>query len=325
MKLNTALLTFFLACLACLETKAQQLPLFSVYREQWKALNPASISDDYRINKMNISLAAGYRRQWMGAKDGPSTQVVRFEYIPPGEEKIVTGGYLLNDRAGKLGQTGVYGNFAYRLGLGRRFDHALVFGLAAGVVQYRARLGDIEFAQPEITGFDQGSVIYPDFGFGAFYYNADRFYAGLSVPQVFGLRTVFRDSLGERAFDIRRVQHIYGVVGAYIGVGWFGSSTSFVEPSAWVRYAPHSPLSLDLNIRYHINDFFWLGLGAGAGTGQKLSPTLHCETGVKLGETINIFNGQWKIGFAYDIPLSRYRPFLGNVIEVNLVYAWFTE
>jgi type IX secretion system PorP/SprF family membrane protein len=306
-----------------LSSTAQQQPLFSTYRHQWKVLNPASISNNYLLNEMNISLSASHRQQWLGLEDAPNTQLIQFEYLPPNNRKIVTGGHIMRDQAGKLGQIGLYGNFAYRIELGRRVEQTLSIGLGAGLVQYRAELENIAFATPEMASLSNDNVLYPDFSLGAFYHYSDKYYAGISIPQVFGLQNVFRDSLGERAFDIRRVQHWYAVAGAYIDVPWFGSTTSFLEPSIWLRYVPNTPISMDANVRYQISDFFSLGFGGGVGFGERLSSVLHLETGFKLGESMNINNGLWKIGFSYDIPLSQYRSAFGHTFEINFVYAWF--
>jgi type IX secretion system PorP/SprF family membrane protein len=314
---------FFLALtiICALPLTAQQLPLFSAYREQRQLLNPADISNNYLLNEMNVSLGASYRTQWVGIEESPRTQALSFEYISP-NNNIITGGHLINDQTGKLGQTGVYGRFAYRLELSRRIDQVLVFGLGAGLVQYRARLSEIAFAGPEDVALLNDKVLFPDFSLGAFYHYKDELYAGISVPQVFGLNTVFRDSTDQRSFDIQRSTHLYGVVGGFVDVAWFGSSTSFIEPSLWLRYVPNSPISADVNVRYQISDFYWLGVGGGVGWGTQLSSMLHFETGFQLGEAVNIYNGQWKIGFAYDVPLSEYRSVFGNSFEVILGYAW---
>jgi type IX secretion system PorP/SprF family membrane protein len=316
------LLFLVFSLLVAFPLAAQQLPLFSVYRDQRQVLNPADLSNNYLLNEMNISLGASYRRQWLGLDESPTTQVLSFEYISPNNNHIVTGGHIINDQTGKLGQLGVYGRCAYRLELSRRIDQVLVFGLGAGLVQYRARLNDISFAEPEDAALVNSNTIFPDFSLGAFYHYKDQYYAGISVPQVFGLRTVFRDSSGQRAFAIKRTPHLYGVVGGFIDVAWFNSSTSFIEPTLWLRYVPNSPISADVNLRYQISDFYWLGLGGGVGLGSRLSTTLHFETGFKLGEAVNIYNGQWTIGFAFDVPLSQYRSLFGNTFEVTLGYAW---
>ena len=317
------LILIFIFIMITKSLSAQQLPLFSVYRNQGQVLNPAAISDDYLINEMNLSANITYRKQWLGLKEAPTTQIASFEYILPNSTNIITGGHIVNDKTGKLGQTGIYGRFAYTINMGHRSKQALVVGLGAGLVQYRANLAEIEFAESEDFGLLNDNTIFPDFSIGAFYYQKDKLYAGISVPQIFGLKTVFRDTADQRTFDIQRVQHIYGLVGMYFDVAWFGSSTSFIEPSIWLRYVPNSPISADVNVRYQISDFYWIGLGGGIGLGDEISSGLHFETGFKLGEALNIQNGQWKIGFAYDVPLNQYRSLFGNTFEVNVSYAWF--
>ena len=318
---NQKAFLFALLIVLALPLAAQQLSLFSVYRDQRQLLNPADISNNYLLNEMNVSLGASYRNQWLGIEDSPRTQALSFEYISE-DHNTIMGGHILNDQAGKLGQTGVYGRFAYRLDLSRRIDQVLVFGLGAGLVQYRARLSEIAFAESEDLAMVDDNLIYPDFSLGAFYHYKDQFYAGISVPQVFGLRTVFRDTADQRQIDIQRSPHLYGMVGGFIDVSWFGSSTSFIEPSLWLRYVPNSPLSANVNVRYQISDFYWLGVGGGVGWGAQFSSSLRFETGFQLGEAVNIYNGQWKIGFAYDVPLSKYRSVFGNSFEVMLNYAW---
>lgn len=308
--------------LLCQQAFCQQLPLYNIYRDHWNVLNPASISSNYLVNELNFTVGTSYRQQWFKLEDSPNTQVVNLEIIPKEYDRVVTGGHIIRDQTGLISQIGLYGHFAYQIEMGRRVSQALVFGLNAGVVQYRAQLDKIAFAEEEIGELRNDKVIYPDFGLGAFYYYDDWFYAGVSIPQTFGLSTEFRN-FEDESFDLKRVQHFYAVIGGYINVAWFGMEASFVEPSVWFRYVPNSPLSFDLNARYQITDFYWFGLGSGLGFGEQLTSTLHLETGMNLGETVGILNGQLKIGIGFDIPLANYRPFFGNVIEVNVGYSWY--
>ncbi len=301
---------------------AQQLPLFAVHRDHWNVLNPAALSNNYLINEMNWSSGASFRRQWLGVKDAPITQVANLETVLE-DYNIVTGGHIINDQTGLIGQTGIYGQFAYIIQLGRRIDQGLVLGLSAGAVQYRAKLSEINFAEEEV-GIPIGDrLLYPDFGLGAFYYYDDKFYAGLSVPQTFGLNTRFRTAEG--TFGFKRQQHFYTVVGGYFDVTWFGNDASFVEPSLWLRYVPNAPLSADLNVRYQINELIWGGLSTGFGFGKGISTALRLDTGVVLGETLNIYNGQLKVGFAFDFPLNSYGPAFGNSMEINVIYSWTSD
>lgn len=310
-----------LALLISLPAFSQQLPLFSLYRDHWNILNPASISNNYLVNDWYHSAGLSYRQQWWQTDDSPNTQVLNLEIIPPDYDRIVTGGHLVRHQTGLIDQIGLYGQFAYRLEMGRRTEQAVVIGLNAGIVQYRARLNEIEFEETEVGPLQQDKVYFPDFSIGAFYYYSDLFYAGISAPQVFSLNTLYRDTL-DNEFNIQRVAHYYGVVGGYIPVSWFGTEASFLEPSLWVRYVPGSPISADANLRYQISDFYWIGLGAGSGLGADFSARLHFETGMVLGESVNIYNGQFKIGIGMDVPLGVYRAAFGNTFEINLIYSW---
>ncbi|PHN01682.1 PorP/SprF family type IX secretion system membrane protein [Flavilitoribacter nigricans] len=313
---------FFIAMLFCFcRAEAQQLPAFTIYRDHWNVINPASLSNNYLVNEWYFSAGASYRQQWWNAEGSPNTQVLNFEAVLPEYDQIVTGGHIIRHQTGLIDQTGLYGQFAYRIEMGRRTEQALVFGLNAGIVQYRANLSDIQFADAELGPLERDLIYHPDFSLGAFYYHSDLFYAGISVPQVFGLNTTFRDTTNNE-FNIQRIQHMYGVVGGYIPVSWFGTEASFLEPSAWIRYVPGSPVSIDANLRYQISDFYWVGLGAGSGTGAAFSARLHLETGMILGESLNIYAGQFKIGIGFDIPLGVYRSAFGNSAELNLIYSW---
>lgn len=314
-------LSFFALLLISLRAEAQQLPAFTIYRDHWNVINPASISNNYLVNEWYYSAGASYRQQWWDVEGSPNTQVLNFEAVLPEYDRIVTGGHIIRHQTGLIDQTGLYGQFAYRIEMGRRAEQALVVGLNAGIVQYRARLSDIQFADQELAPLEKDLIYHPDFSLGAFYYHSDLFYAGISVPQVFGLNTTFRDTI-DNEFNIQRIQHFYGVVGGYVPVSWFGTEASYIEPSAWIRYVPGSPISLDANVRYQISDFYWIGLGAGSGSGAAFSARLHFETGMVLGESLNIYSGQFKIGIGFDVPMGIYRSAFGNSFEVNLIYSW---
>lgn len=299
---------------------AQQTPLSTVYRDQWSILNPAAISNNYLLNKRTMTLSGSWREQWWNVPESPSTQSVNWEWVQE-DYNSVWGAHLLHDRTGKIGQTGLYGRYAYRILMGRRVIHAITIGLQAGFVQYRARLSDINFPDPFTQPMGNEVQYRPDIGVGAFYHYDDRYYAGISVPQTFGLQTEFGE--GEEPFQIRRVPHFYGVVGGYFDAPWLGNETSFIEPSLWLKYAAGSPINLDVNARCQISELIWAGTGVNVGLGEQLGLALHFEAGVFLGEQIRISDQHIKLGFGFDVPLSHG---LGNAFgssaEVNVVYSW---
>jgi len=64
-----------------LASVAQQLPLFTQYRENIGIINPAAFNQDFLIYENNLSFGASYRRQWVGLESGPQTQTIRGEYL----------------------------------------------------------------------------------------------------------------------------------------------------------------------------------------------------------------------------------------------------
>lgn len=300
--------------------QAQQTPLFSVYRDQWNILNPAAISNNFLLNNRSMTLNGTWRTQWWGLPESPQTQLLNWEFVAD-EKNSVFGVHLLNDQTGKIGQTGAYGRFAYRIKSGRRVVQSLTIGMNVGAVQYRARLSEIRFPDPSTQPLEDDRAIRPDIGVGIFYQYSNRYYAGISVPQTFGLRTDF--NAGKEQFSIRHIPHIYAVAGGYWSAPWLGNETSFIEPSVWIKYAPNSPLNMDANLRCQINELLWAGTGLNVGLGEQMSAALHFEAGLFFGEQVQMLNSQIKVGFGFDLPVTQsLTSIFGAAGEVNVVYSW---
>jgi type IX secretion system PorP/SprF family membrane protein len=314
--------TFFLftALALCGSLLAQQTPLFSMYRDQWGVLNPAALSNNYLLNNRSINLSGAWHVQWWNLPESPRTQTLAWEMVSD-KRNSVFGAHVMNDQTGKFGQTGVYGRYAYRIKMGRRISQSLLIGLNVGAVQYRAKLSEIDFPDPGTAPTQYPKSIRPDFGVGIFYHYADRYYTGISIPQAFGFNTNFSDN--KESFNIRRIPHVFAVFGGYWSTPWLGNETSFIEPSLWIKYVPHSPLNIDLNLRAQISELVWAGTGVNAGLGLEPSATLHFEAGLFLGEQVKLLNSQLKTGFAFDLPVTQSlgRTF-GSSAELVVVYTW---
>lgn len=315
---HTAFFLFFILGLPL--SQAQQGSLFTLYRDAWSFVNPAALSNNYILNNRTMSLSGNGRFQWWGLPESPRTQTLQWEWMDE-DHNSVWGGQLLNERTGKIGQTGVYGRYAYRIRKGRRVVQSLTIGVQAGAVQQRARWSEISFTDPTTAPQTDQWAIRPDVGLGVFYHYADRWYAGLSVPQTFGLRTKFNAEA--QTYALRSVPHVYGVAGWYWNAPWLGNETSFIEPSIWIRYVPHAPLSIDLNARCQVSELVWFGTGASMGFGTNIAATLHAEAGLFFGEQVQLLNSQLKLGFGFDLPITQgVAGVFGAGGEITLVYAW---
>lgn len=311
MKTNI-LFTLFL-CLS-IGLQAQQVPTFALYKSNWSVLNPAAVSDNYLTGDFPFSVSTSYRHQWLKLQDAPFTAVINAEHVREAAN-MTFGANIIHDQAAAFRSTGIYGQFAYRLNLAYRTQHFINIGLSAGVVQYRGKFSDIDLPDNSLTALEDDNQIHPDFSLGIFYYKDEKYYAGLSIPQTFGLNTNFRLESGE--FPIKRVQHAYLIGGAFFDLYLFNSDAAYVEPSFFLRYVPNSPVSLDVHLKAQLNEVFWVGLGGGI-----LSQSIRLDAGVLIGESVNFNNGQLKVGIGLEQPLSIYRNAFGTGIELKVTYSW---
>ncbi|MCB9082661.1 MAG: PorP/SprF family type IX secretion system membrane protein [Lewinellaceae bacterium] len=295
--------------------KAQQLSLFTQYRENMSVINPAAIDPDYFAFNNNISFGASYRTQWTGLTGGPRTLTLRGNYFADQMSGVALmgGGHLISDQTGPTGFTGAYGRLAGVITSDPEYG-GVAIGISAGFVQYRVKASEIVLRDPsDVLGTVDQSQMFPDVGVGVFfyksvgrgYYGGDYVYGGVSIPQVIGLDLTFQNDNGE--FFTKRVQHFYGLLGYYK----FFDNDSFLEPSLWVKYAPNAPANVDFNLRYQMPASLWIGTGASS------AGTMHLEAGFVLGENVGMTN-TLKIGYGYDYSFSTFGPTVGSTHEINL-------
>ena len=294
--------------------KAQQLSLFTQYRENTTLINPAALESDFIGYGHNLSIGASYRIQWAGLSGAPRTQTLRASYLSRKGNGVsfMGGGHLINDQTGPTGFTGFYGRIGGIVS-GDPDVSGLAIGLSGGFVQYRVDASEIKLRdQGDNIGTADQSQFFPDVGLGIYYYNqmgrGNYFYTGLSVPQVIGLDLTFQNDAGE--FFTQRIQHFYGLMGMYLFTGDY----SFVEPSVWVKYAPNAPVNVDFNIRYQTPANLWVGTGASTGG------NFHLDAGFIIGDA---FAGDdiFRIGYGFDYSFSSFGPTVGSTHEINLTMS----
>ncbi len=309
MQISKLLLCCFLFCSTTI--LAQQLPIFTQYRQHYGIINPAAINSDYFLYEYNLSFSTSYRKQWNSLEGAPITQSIQVEYIQEtgGSVGLILGGYALNDQTGPIGTTGVYGRLGGILSNDPAYS-GISFGLTAGAVQHRIGLqNEILKDSGDFLASINDTKIFPDVGAGIFYYQRigdyDNFYTGVSIPQVFGLTLNINNEFGE--YQVQRLQHFYGLLGFYK----FLNEEAFLEPSIWVKYVANAPIGIDFNLRYQLSKAFWLGAGIST------SKNLHLETGIVIGENLS-WNNNVKIGYGYDSGFNEFGARFGSTHEFNV-------
>jgi type IX secretion system PorP/SprF family membrane protein len=309
-------LAFIFCCFHHLE--AQQLPLFTQYREHTGLLNPAALEPDYLGYGNNFTVGASYRSQWDQLSGAPTTMTLRGSYFADDYAGVTLmgGGYLVRDQTGPLSFTGAYGRIAGVI-TSDPLQGGVILGLSAGLVQFGIHTDRVVVRdQNDDVANNNQNQLFPDVGVGVYayrYFSTGRsgssyVYGGASMPQVLGLN--LRDQNNAGKYYMERVRHIYGLLGMYL----FFDNNSFIEPSVWVKYVPNAPVNVDVNLRYQLSGSLWVG------TGGSTAGMLHLEAGVLLGENLGL-NNSIRIGYAYDYSFRTFGPFVGGGHEINVSYS----
>lgn len=227
---------------------AQQLPQYTQYMLNEMAINPAAAGrEDYTDVRSNN------RYQWVGITDSPRTYMLTANGPIKGKN-MGLGMHLYTDIVGPTRRTGL--NFAYAYHIKVDEETFVSLGLSAGILQWGIdghKLilrdeGDANLLQSYRT------AIVPDFGTGVYFYKKNRFYFGVSAPQIYQAPIkIYNDSPS----NSKIVTH-FNINGAYK----FDIGDDFkVEPSLLMKYAKPAPLVIDLSVRAIYQDQVWLGAG----------------------------------------------------------------
>lgn len=284
------------------EIVAQQLPLINQNRQ---TLNPAFIHSDYFKHELPTNLSLRLRSQWTKHEDMPITVVGDFSHWNE-EYSFLTGGEIINDKTGPTSFTGLFGKAAYGIELGD--DMLLTIGLKGGVLQYRVKGAELNFFEEGDIAQSNVTKIFPDFSIGTTLNFNEKYYLGFSIPQTFGLNLNFRT--GENDFNIKRVQHYYGIAGARFSL----DNGSWVETSSEVRYVQNVPFYINARLMYDYQEMFWLGVSA--------SNTK--EFSVDLGIILNLgFNNQiLRCGYSFTNFFQEFGPHFGSTHEIGFSYSF---
>lgn len=282
--------------LIALHINAQQDVQYTHYMYNMNLINPAYTTDDY--SKINTGLL--HRMQWNGI-EGNLNSSTAFAHIPL-KNNLEVGVSFLNDNINKIVKENNFAlDIAYKLQLTRYSK--LSFGIKTGanfltnnfsnfLLQSGDASTDPSFANNlEKTFFSIGAGLY---------YNTDKMYVGLSVPNF--VQTKHFASDGGTIFYGKEEIHAY-LTGGYV----FSLNDKVkLKPSFLLKRVTGAPLSVDINANaiYEKIEF---------GLGYRISDAI---TGMV---TFNV-NSDLRIGYSYDYNVSRLNDFNSGSHEFILLY-----
>ncbi len=292
---SEAVLTFFLA-LAGLSARSQHTPLTSQYLFNGLLINPA-----YAGSRDALTANLTWRQQWVGFEGAPSTQLVSI-HSPLKRSRLAAGLLLMNDRIGVSRETGVLSNFAYRIPFRRG---KLQLGLGAGVSLMRAEWTSVAIQDRSDVQFanDSRSVVKPNFSAGAYYYKKT-FYIGASMPFFMSQRYDATRETWTAAVNSAQYQPM--LTGGYL----FKLNREIkLKPTTLLRYQSASGFQGDLSANVIIKDRIWAGVS-------------YRSQDAIVGMFEVLPTPQWRLGYAYDLGISKITPYHSGTHEVMLQYEF---
>lgn len=258
---------------------AQQDPQYTQYMFNGLAFNPA-----YAGSREALSATLLLRKQWVQLDGAPSTGSFTI-HGPSANERHGFGLSVVHDRLGITRQNFAGLSYAYRLPLG---SGVLSLGLRGGITQFTNRYSDIVTIDPDqVNPGVNVSALLPRVGTG-FYYNTQRFYLGVSAPNILAGRYYrFNNQFASDLASSQQV-HYFGTAGVVIPLS---ESVDF-KPSVVGKFVRNAPWEFDLNASLLFRKVFWVG----AGYRTKDSAVLLLEYMSLKG---------WRIGYSYDYTLTK--------------------
>lgn len=298
----------------------------------------------YAGSRNYLSAVVLHRDQWFGwgsgaGSDGrPVTQT--FSLHSPVNKKVGLGVNVVRDRIGARSTTFVNAIYAYRIEFGKG---TLSVGLQAGAMNWRADWSSLDFKDARELDFAfQGqdpSETMPDIGAGAFFYH-EKFYVGASVPHLAQFQLRERNPEEEDFIRkwARQYRHFYLTGGGVIplkgdrlvfkpsflikSVGFF---PEFFKTGDLVREIG-APSTFDIDASLLFQKKFWLGLSfrsAFAGVFEQNGKRSSYDS-FDVWTSFLMQNG-FRIGFAYDYPLTQIQNYSSGSFEIMLGYDLVRE
>lgn len=230
---------------------AQQDAQYTQYMFNTMSVNPA-----YAGSRGQLSLAALYRSQWVGLNGAPETFTLNL-HSPIRNSKLGYGISIVNDNIGDgvVQETYIDAVVSYTLDLD--LEKKLSFGLSVGGDLISLDFNRLRNFDEEVVQQDNiDNQFSPNFGLGV-YYHTDKFYAGLSVPNI--LETEYFDNSAGDANSINFLSteriNFYLITGYVFELN---PNLKF-KPALLTKAVGGAPLQVDISASFLFADRFSFG------------------------------------------------------------------
>ncbi len=246
--------------------------------------NMTSINPAYAGNRGVPSLAFIWREQWAGLSGAPSTKSITLD-APTKNKKYGLGVQVFDDRyANVIRRTGM--NLFYNVKIPISDRGVLSVGVKGGFYNDLKLLTSVNLGK--IASYDMAyasnfNKIIPLMGVGA-YYNSDKFYLGVSAPDLILLSQVKNYKTDSSLFQVNEV-HYFMTTGYSFNV----DEDIVVKPSVLLKMASGAPVEADINMGLWYRNT--IGIGGSYRTGESILGMIELQ-----------LTPQLRFGYSYDMP-----------------------
>lgn len=257
---------------------AQQDAQYTQYMYNTMSVNPA-----YAGSRGQLSFAGLYRSQWVGLDGAPETFTLNL-HSPIRNSRLGYGISIVNDNIGDGVVQETYLDAAISYTIQVAMDAKLSFGLKLGGNMLSLDFNGLRNFDEEVVSQDNiDNRFTPNFGLGV-YYHTDRFYAGLSAPNVLESEYFDNDnSDGSVNFQSAERMNFYFITGYVFDIG---PDLQF-KPALLTKAVGGAPLQVDLSASFLFAEKFSFGAA------YRWDAALSGLVGFQLTE-------QLMLGLAYD-------------------------
>ena len=250
------LLIALLILLSSFSMKAQQDPQYTQYMYNTQVVNPA-----YAGSRDVLSFGLLYRTQWVGLDGAPETATLTADSPIGRRRNMGLGLTFVRDVIGPSAETNITVDYSYSVNTSE--NSKLSFGIKAGM-----DILDVDFSKLNLPQ-EGGATEDPNFGgnidnklepqIGAgIYFNTERFYAGLSVPNFLTTKHFDESSINNSNIPSTTAaerMHYFLIAGYVFDLG---ENLKF-KPATLIKAVSGSPLQADISANFLFNEKFTIG------------------------------------------------------------------
>ena len=227
---------------------AQQDPQYTMHMYNTQVVNPAYIGS---IETVNFGFLT--RTQWVDFEGSPQTGSFTISSPVGRRNKTALGLSVVSDVIGPSKEQGLTADYGYTFF--NDYGSKITLGLKAGISNLQVDYSLLNLANASDDQFSENtSLLSPQIGAGI-YYNNDRFYAGLSVPNFLKTNTYEVSGTTYASSEAKKRMHYFLIAGYVFDI----SDSVKLKPAGMLKVVRGSPIQLDVSANVYFNEKITFG------------------------------------------------------------------